>query len=155
MKNAVYYSIKGSEEKPSGVNDKIKAIARSIAAGANTSSYPIGKHTLVSDVNILFVGCDVGINGKLSRSVRGVLKELSPNEVKLVVLFTVSKSDETSSLPEAKSILAPLNVPVYNEEYICLKSSGGKRKGAPPEDELQKAKQFAADIAKKHKTVIC
>ena len=151
MKNAVLYSIKGSEEKPSSGSDKIKAIARSIAAGANATAYPIGKHTFVSEKSILFIGCEVGSSGKLHRSLRKVLKELSQSEVALVVLFTIAKNDVLTSLPEVKLLLDPFNVPVCDEEFICLKNSGGKRKGPPSEEDLNKAKQFAADICSKYK----
>jgi len=148
MKNAVLFSIKGSEEKPAAGNDKIKALARSIAAGANATPFPIGKHTFVSEKDILFIGSEVSGGGKLNRTARRVLKELTNKEVKLVVLFTVAKSEAISALPNVKQILSSSNVPVHEEEFVCVRTSGGKKIGPPSDEDLQRAKQFATDVVK-------
>ena len=147
MKNVIYYESKANKDSN---KEYAKNVAYAISAGTRIQAYPIEEHTILSDINILFIGCEVN-GGKMSGAVRRVLKALPSNEVKIAVVFSVIKGGTASALADIKSILDPKGIKVCDEEFVCKGASAFSNKGCPTEEDMQKAKEFATAILSKYK----
>ena len=148
MKNAIYYFSKANKDTN---KEYAKNIAFAISNGSHIPAYPIEEHTILSDINILFIGCDVAGGGKTSGPIRRVLKPLTSNDVKLAVVFSVIKGGDASALAEIKSLLEPKGIKVCDEEFVCKGASAFSNKGCPTEQDVQKAREFGATILSKYK----
>ncbi|MDR1532061.1 MAG: flavodoxin [Clostridiales bacterium] len=139
MKNRVLYVSKGKSENA-------KKVADAVAGSARLSADPVEEHTAISDLNILFAGCEVNSSGKIDGTLRKLLQKADPSQVKLVAVFSTSASGTGSALAEVKSILEPKGIKVSDTEFFCKGASAFGNKGCPTEDDLNKAKAFAAKI---------
>ena len=153
MKSEVLFSAKGKAENTDNKKDSAKQIALAIAAGAHVSAYPIESHTFVTDMSILFIGCEVNGGGKIDRTIRRLLQELSQNKVKLVAVFSIAKNGTVSALAEIRSILEPKGIKVCEEEFFRKKVSALGGKGFPTEQDTAAAKDFGAMIMAKYRNV--
>ena len=146
MKNAVFYSIKSSQEKPTNKDDAIKAISNAIGAGARVTAYPINKYSFISATSTLFIGCEVNGKGKTSRAVNKILKDVKAEDVKMVVVFSVASKESAPALPGIKAILDPKNIAVYEKEYRCTKDTKTRKAAYPSAQDKQDAQRFAEEI---------
>ena len=146
--STVLYVAKKQEDNDKNKNEHAKNIASAIAAGANIPAYSIGKHTCVHETNLLIIGCEVS-NGKPSRAFTRMLNELTPQDVKLVVVFSVLKSGTASALAAAKNILEPKGVNLHDEEFICKGASMFSNRGRPADEDFKRAREFGSSMMAK------
>jgi len=151
MKNAVFYSLKSSQEKPTNKDDAIKGISNAIGTGARVTAYPINKYSFISATSTLFIGCEVNNKGKISRPVKKILKDAKAEDVKLVVFFSVAKKKSESALPGVKQILDPKNIAVHDVEFCCVKESKSRKAAFPSAQQKQDAQKFAEEVIAKQK----
>ena len=142
MKNVVLYAAKkGKGDHEEAAKEFIKDVSNAISSGSGVFAYQIGKHTFVANTNVLFIGSKVNGKGIPPRIVRNFIKKLKPEDVKLVVVYSVSKKGKVSAMAHFKSILDPLGVNVHENELFLNES-----KGAAAEEAMAEAKKFASDV---------
>jgi len=146
--NMILYAAKRQEDNDKSKNEHAKDVASAIAAGANIPAYSIGKHTCVHETNLLIIGCEVS-NGKPPRTFTKMLNELTPQDVKLVVVFSVLKSGTESALAVAKSILEPKGVNLHDEEFVCNGASMFSNRGCPTDEDFKRARAFGSSMMAK------
>jgi len=145
MKSAILYAAKSTKEG-SEKGEYAKQLAQAIAAGTHLFSYAIGKHTFVSETNVLFLGCEVNAAGKLPGVVKKLMKNIKADQVKLVVVYSTSKKGTVSALAEVKAALGPAGVTVSEEEFFC-----GYGKNGVSNEDLATARNFAQGIMAKNR----
>lgn len=147
-KNYVLYIPTDKKEVPDPKKEHVKGVADAIAhaIGSSTPAYAIGKHTLVTDTNVLFIGCQVS-NGKIPSAVKKLLQKTRPEDVQLVVVFSVIKKGNASAQTSIKTMLDAKGIKVCEEEFACTGI-----KGHPTEDDIAKAKEFGAMVVSKYKS---
>jgi len=152
MKNAIFYSMKSSQEKPTNKDDAIKGIANAIGTGARVTAYPINKYSFISATSTLFIGCEVNSKGSISRTIKKILKDTTANEVKMVVFFSVAKKESASALPGLKAILDPKNILLWDKEFRCTKDSKSRKAAFPSAEAKQDAQRFAEEVIAQRKS---
>jgi len=134
MRNRVlYYSRK----------ERTKKVAEAISTGARITSDPLEKHTVVTDVGILFLGSGIYF-GKVSGRMRKFATSIDPKEVKLVVVFSTAGKPSGVALDQLKTILEPKGIKVHDEGFFCRGSSIGMK--YPGAKELKEAEAFGQRI---------
>jgi len=111
MKSRVLYVSKGKKERA-------KQIAQAISMGAKIPCDPVEQHTRVTDVDILFLGCELFF-GKIRGVLRKLAMNIDPSQVKQVIVFTVGPSSDKTGLAEIKAILEPKGIKVSDKEFFC------------------------------------
>ena len=152
MKNAVFYSLKSSQEKPTNKDDAIKGISNAIGTGARVTAYPINKYSFISATSTLFIGCEVNSKGGISRAIKKIIKDASADEVKMVAFFSVAKKESASALPGLKAILEPKNILLWEKEYRCTKDPKSRKAAFPSAQAKQDAQHFAEEILAQRKS---
>jgi len=117
--------------------ESAKQIGQAISQGAKISCDPIEKHTAVTDVDVLFLGCELFF-GKVRGQMKNLAKKIDPGQIKQVVVFTISSSPDKTCLAEMKEILEPKGIKVSESEFVCKKKITDK--------ELNDAKEFGATV---------
>ena len=113
--------------------ESAKLIAQAIAQGAKIACDPVEKHTTASDVDVLFLGCEMSF-GKIPGELRKFAMKIDPSQVRQVVVFSVGSSPEKTGLSEIKSILEPKSIKVNETEFFCKNKVTNK--------ELKDAQEF-------------
>ena len=153
MKNQVLYSSKiNPDNNEAGKKDAVKLIADSLAKGAGLVATYIGNYSKIRETNVLFIGCDVK-GGKISqyKNLTRVLNEVTPEEVKVVVVFSVTLSGTETAMKAIKAILDPKGIKVEENEFSCKGPTLFANKGHPTDQEKADAKAFAAEMVSKYR----
>jgi len=111
MKSRVLYVSKNKKESA-------KQIAQAISLGAKIACDPVEKHTRVTDVDILFLGCEMFF-GKIRGELRKLAMNIDPSQVRQVIVFSVGSSPDKTGLAEIKAILEPKGINVSETEFFC------------------------------------
>jgi len=120
-----------------------KKVAEAISTGARITSDPLEKHTVVTDVGILFLGSGIYF-GKIAGRMRRFATKIDPKEVKLVVAFSTSSKPSSIALEQLKAILEPKGIKVHDEGFFCKGSSFGNK--YPNAQDLKNAEEFGKRV---------
>ena len=134
MRNRVLYVSK---------KERTKKVAEAIATGARITSDPLEKHTAVTDVGILFIGCGISF-GKIPGKIRKFADRIDPKEVKLIVVFSTAPKPTDVALGQFKAIFEPKGIKVHDVSFFCRTSSIGQK--YPGAKELKEAEEFGIKI---------
>ena len=135
MRNRIMYVSK---------KEQTKKVAEAMGTGAKITSDPLEKHTAVTNVGILFLGCGMSF-GKISGKMRKfAAHKISADQVRLVVVFSTSPKPSDAALHQIKAILEPKGIKVHDEGFFCKASSIGNK--FPNADDLKNAEKFAKRI---------
>ena len=134
MRNRVLYASR---------KERTKKVAEAISTGARITSDPLEKHTVVTDVGILFLGSGIYF-GKVAGRMRKFAATIDPKEVKLVVVFSTASKPSNAALEQLKAILTPKGIKVHDEGFFCKGSSIGMK--YPGSKELKDAEAFGQKV---------
>ena len=123
--------------------ERTKKVAEAIATGARITSDPLEKHTAVTDVGILFIGCGMSF-GKIPGKIRKFAANIDPSQVKLIVVFSTSSKPSPDALSQFKAVFEPKGIKVHDEGFFCKASSVGQK--FPGAKELKDAETFGQKI---------
>ena len=123
--------------------ERTKKVAEAISTGARITSDPLEKHTVVTDVGILFLGSGIYF-GKISGKMKKFASKIEPKEVKLVVAFSTASKPSDIALAQLKAILEPKGIKVHDEGFFCKGSSIGMK--YPGIKELKEAEAFGQKV---------
>jgi flavodoxin len=127
----VYYSETGNTKK----------IADAIAESVGVIAEPITDGTVISDVDLLFVGGFLKAFTLVSPT-KKLLKTLKdPSMAKYVAVFSTSASGN-GILKYAKKLVTS-SIPVFEDDFKCKGSYRNSNPGKPDETDCEHAKQFA------------
>ena len=111
MKSRVLYESNNKKESA-------KQIAEAIARGAKISCDPLEQHTTATELNVLFLGCEMSF-GKIPGQMRKFIAGIDPAQVRQVAVFSIGPSPEKTGLKEIKAMLEPKGIKVSNSEFFC------------------------------------
>ena len=114
-----------------------KQIAEAISQGAKIANDPVEKHTAVTNVDILFLGCELFF-GRVPGAMKKMAKKCDPSQVKQVVAFTVGSSPDKTAIPELKAILEPKGIKVSERHFFSKKKI--------TDAVIKEAKEFGASV---------
>ena len=123
--------------------ERTKKAAEAISTGARITSDPLEKHTVVTDVGILFLGSGIYF-GKISGKMRRFAASIEPSQVKLVAVFSTGSKPSDVALTQLKAILEPKGIKVHDEGLFLKGSAIGQKH--PNNEELKKAEEFGKKV---------
>ena len=153
MKNQVLYASKiNPDNNESGKKDAVKRIADAIATGAGLVANYIGNYSRINDTEVLFIGSDVkGGKYVAHKNLMRIFNEITSENVKTVVLYSIILSGNDSALNQIKAILEPKGIKVETEEFKCKGPTLFGNKGHPTDQEVADARTFGEMIAAKYR----
>ena len=132
--NVIYQSRGGNTEK----------IARTIADECGVEAVDIHEPNNISRSDLLFVGMGI-YAGKPDSSMLDYLDQLPVNAIKGAALFSTSATG-TDHLALAVNLLEHKGIAVYPRHLLVKGRFLLMNKGKPGEEELEKARDFAAEV---------
>ncbi|MDR1068716.1 MAG: flavodoxin [Clostridiales Family XIII bacterium] len=135
--NAVVYASKGGNTRK---------LAEAVAAAVGACAQPVEEvRPFDAPIDTLFVGGSI-YAGKIDGALRKFLQGLDSGHVTRIAVFG-SAAGNKSALDEVRAILTGTGITVYDRAFQCRGSFLLANRGRPNQDDLNKAAQFAREVA--------